>query len=97
QGRAQGRRPLGSAPRAPFGARITFCGVAAGLSIDEITKRTSMSRARHLIERMARRARGSGRGQRGYTLVELLVVLLILGIVLAALMGAWVTAMHAEM
>ena len=56
-----------------------------------------MSRARHLIERVARRARGSGGGQRGYTLIELLVVLLILGIVLAALMGAWVTAMHAEL
>ena len=56
-----------------------------------------MSRARHLIARVARRARGPGGDQRGYTLVELLVVLVILGIVLGALVGAWVTAMHAEL
>ncbi len=36
------------------------------------------------------------RSEAGYTLPELLITLTILGIVLAALIGAWVTGLHAE-
>lgn len=44
----------------------------------------------------ARRMLRAARGQAGYTLVELLVTLAILGIVLAALIAAWAAGLRAE-
>jgi prepilin-type N-terminal cleavage/methylation domain-containing protein len=56
-----------------------------------------MSIVQTLIGALTRRVAGRTGGSRGYTVVELLVVMSILGIVLAALIGAWVTGYHAEL